>query len=250
MTTSPSAVWPFPRILGHRGGGTLAPENTLAGLRTAAALGCSGVEFDVKLTRDGVAILMHDDTVDRTTNGNGPVAQHDWAALRELDAGSWRAPRFAGEPIATLEAALRLCADLALWPNIEVKPCPGREHETGVLVAQQVQREWRGPARPLLSSFSPIALAAARAKAADLPRGLLVGNVPARWREQMAELDCFSLHCHHRAAADAVSAQAAVAYPVLCYTVNSVALARKLLSLGISALVTDRLDLITPARVR
>src|SRR5215831_19104247 len=93
-TTSASLpAWPFPRILAHRGGGTLAPENTLAGLRTAAALGCEGVEFDVKLTRDDVPILMHDDTLDRTTNGSGLVARSDWATLRELDAGSWRAPR-------------------------------------------------------------------------------------------------------------------------------------------------------------
>jgi glycerophosphoryl diester phosphodiesterase len=242
------ALWPFPRVLGHRGGGTLAPENTLAGLRTASHYGFQGVEFDAKLTRDGVAILLHDDTLDRTTNGGGPVAQADWVALRCLDAGGWRDARFTGEPIPTLEAALRLCHDLGLWPNVEIKPCPGREEETGAVVARQVLRHWQGVTPPLLSSFSPVSLAAARDEARELPRALLVGDVPVDWREQIDRLDCFALHCHYRAATQAFLAQAAAhARPVLCYTVNRAALARKLQSLGVSALVTDRLDLIPPA---
>src|SRR5262245_47829973 len=138
MTHTSSAslpVWPFPRVLAHRGGGTLAPENTLAGLRAAAGHGFRGVEFDAKLTRDGVAVLMHDETLDRTTNGRGPVAQTDWAALKRLDAGRWCNRRFAGETVPTLTAALRMCADLGLWPNVEIKACPGRETETGEAVA-------------------------------------------------------------------------------------------------------------------
>jgi glycerophosphoryl diester phosphodiesterase len=144
-----------------------------------------------------------------------------------------------------LEAALRLCHDLALWPNVEIKPCPGREEETGTLVARQVLRHWQGETTPLLSSFSPVSLAAARDEAWELPRALLVGDVPVDWREQVDRLDCFSLHCHHRAATSSFLAQAAaIARPVLCYTVNRAPLARKLLSLGVSAFVTDRLDLI------
>jgi len=241
-------AWPFPRVLGHRCGGTLAPENTLAGLRTASELGFAGVEFDAKLTRDGVAILMHDDTLNRTTNGRGPVARTDWAVLQSLDAGSWRARRFAGEAIPTLASALRLCAKLGLWPNVEIKPCPGRERETGRLVAREVLRNSRGRARPLLSSFSTASLAAARDEAPGLPRGLLVEDTQGDWREQMARLGCFSLHCHYRAAGAALLKQAAAdGYPVLCYTVNRAASARKLRSLGVSAIVTDRLDLIHPS---
>jgi glycerophosphoryl diester phosphodiesterase len=240
-------LWGFPRILGHRGGGTLAPENTLAGLRTASRYGFLGVEFDAKLTRDGVAILMHDETLERTTNASGTVAQADWATLQRLDAGGWRDARFAGEPIPTLEAALRLCHDLGLWPNVEIKPCPGREEETGTVVAREVLRHWRGETLPLLSSFSPVSVAAARAEAQQLPRGLLVREVPADWREQVDRLGCFSLHCHYRAATPAFLAQAAAAgCPVLCYTVNRAALARTLRSRGVSALATDRLDLIPP----
>ena len=248
MVLETEVAWPFPRVLGHRCGGTLAPENTLAGLRTASELGFAGVEFDAKLTRDGVAILMHDDTLNRTTNGRGPVARADWAALQSLDAGSWRARRFSGEAIPTLESALRLCAKLGLWPNVENKPCPGRERETGRLVAREVLREWRGKVPPLLSSFSAASLAAARDEAPELPRGLLVEDTRGRWREQMTRLGCFSLHCHYSAANAALLKQAtADGYPVLCYTVNRAASARKLRSLGVSAVVTDRLDLIHPS---
>src|SRR5271169_1359965 len=103
--------WPFPQVLAHRGGGSLAPENTLAGLRTAGRLGFRAVEFDAKLTGDGTAILMHDDTLDRTTNGHGLVAHADWCALQGLDAGSQYEPRFAGEHIPTLASALALCKE-------------------------------------------------------------------------------------------------------------------------------------------
>jgi glycerophosphoryl diester phosphodiesterase len=191
---------------------------------------------------------MHDDTLNRTTNGRGRVARTDWAALQALDAGSWRAARFTGEAIPTLSSALRLCADLGLWPNVEIKPCPGRARETGRLVAREVLREWRGRARPLLSSFSAIALAAARDEAPELPRGLLVEDVPSNWRGEMARVGCFSLHCHYRAASAALLKRAtADGYPVLCYTVNRAGSAHRLRSLGVSAIVTDRLDLIHPS---
>lgn len=248
MTRTPARRWPFPHVLAHRGGGSLAPENTLAGLRAAADYGFRGVEFDAKLTRDGVAILMHDDTLDRTTTGLGPVAQADWHVLQRLDAGSRHDPRFSGEPIPTLAAALRLCEESHLWANVEIKPCPGRERETGAAVAQEVLGHWTDATQPLLSSFSLAALEAAREVAPQLVRGLLVAQIPDDWRDQVHRLGCFSLHCEQRAATVALLQDAAAAgYPVLCYTVNRPQLARRLLSLGVSAIVTDRLDLIPPA---
>jgi len=244
-TSASTPVWPFPRVLAHRGGGTLAPENTLAGLRAAAHHGFRGVEFDAKLTRDGVAVLMHDETLDRTTNGGGAVAQADWAALERLDAGSWLDLRFAGEVIPTLTLALRLCADLGLWPNVEIKACPGREAETGDAVAREVLRRWVGETPPLLSSFSPAALKAARDAAPRLPRGLLVDTAPEDWREQVHALDCFSLHCDQRGVTNALE-QTAGRIPVLCYTVNRPEAVRQLLACGVSAVFTDRIDLIAP----
>jgi len=247
MTQSPRLSWPFPHLLAHRGGGSLAPENTLAALRAAVRHGFRAVEFDAKLTRDGVTILMHDDTLDRTTNGRGPIARADWHVLQRLDAGSRHHPRFAEEPIPTLVSALDLCQELRLWPNVEIKPCQGRERETGAAVAQEVFHHWMASMPPLLSSFSLAALEAAREAAPQLPRGLLVTEVPDNWRKQVDRLGCFSLHCDQRAATASLLKEATTAgYPVLCYTVNRTQTARQLLLRGVSALVTDRLDLISP----
>ncbi|PKO58401.1 MAG: glycerophosphodiester phosphodiesterase, partial [Betaproteobacteria bacterium HGW-Betaproteobacteria-19] len=110
-------AWPLPRVLAHRCGGQLAPENTLAGLDAAAACACRGVEFDVMLSADGQAVLIHDETLDRTTNGRGPVAETALAQLRLLDAGSWFSSRFAGEGLPTLDAALDRCVALELAVN-------------------------------------------------------------------------------------------------------------------------------------
>jgi glycerophosphoryl diester phosphodiesterase len=174
--------WSYPRVAAHRGGGTLAPENTLAGLRTGASLGHTMVEFDAKLSADNVAFLLHDDTVDRTSNGRGAAACMRYVELAALDAGSWKDTRFAGEPMPTLAEVAACCRELGLAANVEIKPCAGRDVETGRIVAAETARLWAPEAEagkpPLLSSFSYSALEAARDAAPDLPRGLLFERVP------------------------------------------------------------------------
>ncbi len=125
------AAWPYPAVVAHRGGGALAPENTLAAFRTGARLGHRMVEFDAKLSRDDVSFLLHDDSVDRTSNGHGAAAALSYSELEQLDAGSWFAAEFAGEPMPTLEAVAHACRDLTLAVNVEIKPCPERERATG-----------------------------------------------------------------------------------------------------------------------
>ena len=240
--------WPYPRLLAHRGGGALAPENTLSGLRLARRLGYVGVEFDVKPTQDAIPVLMHDDTVDRTTSGEGPLTAIALAMLAELDAGRGFAPAFAGERVPTLETAARLCQALGLWANVEIKPCPGRDTETGAIVGRAAATLWAGAATPpLLSSFSAPALAAARAAAPELPRGLLVEDVPADWLEALAKLDCVALHVQHdQVTSDLVEAVHGAGYGMLCYTVNHPERAAFLYRLGVDCVVTDRLDLLDP----
>jgi glycerophosphoryl diester phosphodiesterase len=237
--------WPYPRLLAHRCGGALAPENTLAGLDVAAELGCNGVEFDAKLTREGTPVLMHDETLERTTSGIGPVARASWDDLLALDAGAWYSPRFQGERVPTLEAALLRCEALGLWPNVEIKPCPGREEETARIVANTVMRVWRGALPPLLSSFSEAALEAAAQSAPSLPRAWLVEAPSPRFEAILARLACVSLHCDYRCIDRTTLARVRHAgCAVLCYTVNDLDDARRLWSLGVDALVTDRFDLI------
>src|SRR5918994_7773758 len=98
------APWPYPRWIAHRGAGRLAPENTLAAFRVGAQHGYAAFECDVKLSADGVPFLLHDATLDRTTNGRGIAGDRLWAELSRLDAGSWHGRAYAGEPLPTLDA--------------------------------------------------------------------------------------------------------------------------------------------------
>jgi len=237
----------YPRFFAHRGGGCLAPENTLAGLRLAARLGFRGVEFDVMLSQDGVPVLIHDETLERTTDGAGSVAQTPLVELRRLDAGGRTHPAYANEPIPTLEEALATCAGLGLSANVEIKPATGFAAETGSAVADTVGRLAAGsvPGAVLLSSFSEQALAAARECSPAVPRALLCEAIPADWQARLHGLGCLALHC---AASQLTAQQAAAlgAVPFACYTVNRVADAQRLFGLGAIALFTDRLDLFDP----
>jgi glycerophosphoryl diester phosphodiesterase len=243
-----TSYWPFPAIVAHRGGGTCAPENTLAGLRLASRLGYRGVEVDVKLTRDDVPILMHDDSLERTSNGHGPVARRTLAQIAVLDAGGWLAPRFAGEPIPTLAGMAALCIRHGLWANLEIKPCPGREEATGAIAAKAAGTLWQNTdARPLLSSFSVTALEAARAAAPDLARGLLVEEFSEEALRLAAQLGCVSVHCHYSSVdADVAAKVHEAGFGLLCYTVNDAASASWLSLAGVDSIVTDRLDIFSP----
>lgn len=240
--------WPYARIIAHRGGGRLAPENTLAGLTKARELGFGGVEFDVMLTADATPILMHDETLERTTNGRGAIAATAYRDLLKLDAGRWFSREHAGEPVPSFERASRLCLELGLWANVEIKPAKGFDAQTGKAAALLARELWRdAPLPPLLSSFQPLALAAAREAAPELPRGALTERIPADWQSWMSGLGCVSLHCDHRLLREGEArAVRDAGYWLLCYTVNDPAVARALFDWGIDAIVTDRLDLIAP----
>jgi glycerophosphoryl diester phosphodiesterase len=237
--------WPYPRLVAHRCGGTLAPENTLPGFDACVRYGYRMVEFDAKLSADNALFLLHDDTLDRTTNGHGAAADHTWQQLATLDAGAWRGQQFDGTRLPTLADAAQRCQRDSIAANIEIKPCPGRDALTGTLVAQGALSLWQGQTPPLLSSFSFDALAAARDAAPSLPRGMLFEEVPADWLRITRELDCVSLHASHRHLSEALVAQIhAEGLRVLAYTVNDPERARLLAQWGVDMICTDRLDLL------
>jgi glycerophosphoryl diester phosphodiesterase len=240
--------WPYPRVLAHRGGGTLAPENTLGAIRLGAKMGFHGVEFDVMLAGDGTPVLIHDATLLRTAGVRGEVARTPYAALSRLDAGAWLGERWRGERIPSFEQAARLCRELGLRANVEIKPAPGYERRTGEAVAAAAAAHWRGAKHgPVLSSFSPVALAAARAVVPELPRGLLLARIPEHWRELLRDLECAGLHANYRVLRQRLVQEAREAgYAVLAWTVNDRRTARKLLGWGVDCLVADRLDRIAP----
>lgn len=141
------------RLCAHRGGAGLAPENTLAACRHSWELGVDWVEVDVRYTADRVPVLVHDNFVDRTTDGYGPVRQLPFARLRELDAGGWFAPRYRGERIPSLEELLALLAEQpSAGAYVEVK----EEGEEGKQLAEDVLElvdRWHLLDRVRLASF-------------------------------------------------------------------------------------------------
>jgi len=246
------AAAPFDRRwIAHRGGGDAAPENTLAAFETGLKAGFRAFECDVKLSADGVLWLLHDDTLDRTTDARGPAAPWRWDNLQLVDAGSWHGARFKGEPPASLDAVLDFAARHGAWLNLEIKPNPGQDEATGQAVAQRAAR-WAAQhpqaPEPLLSSFSLPALRAARqalaAVGSALPLALLTEEYGARTLQTARGVHAAAVHtAWQQVGAAVVQAVHAAGLALRCYTVNDAAQARRLLALGVDGLFTDRLDL-------
>ena len=238
------AEFRLPSVIGHRGAAAYAPENTLEGIREAARRGARWVEFDAKLTGDGVVILMHDDTLDRTTSGHGPVAHATYGEIRLLDAGTWFGAAWRGARVPRLADALALLAELDMQANIEIKPCPGREVETAQAVTEAVSRCWPAGRRwPLLSSFRRDSLEAARAAAPEMPRGLLIWEFVPDWAAAAAALGCVSIHCADRHLTPQWAAEIRQAgYALAVYTVNDPARASVLMAWGVQCVITDLPD--------
>ncbi|MBY0460064.1 MAG: hypothetical protein K2V38_22335, partial [Gemmataceae bacterium] len=230
----------LPRLIGHRGARESAPENTLASIRAAARQGATWVEVDVALTRDGMPVVLHDETLERTTSGTGALADIDWADLRHLDAGSWFDPEFAGARVPSFEALLNLALALGLGLNAEIKPTPGRGAETAEAALNTLKRRWPADRPLLVSSFEPECLDVARTLAPDIPRGYLLWDAPADWAAIADRVGAATLNVEHeRQSADSVAEYRATGRPVLAYTVNDAARARTLFGWGVSAVFTD-----------
>lgn len=247
-------MWPYPRILAHRGGGTLAPENTCAGLRRGMDFGFRAVEFDVMLARDGVPVVMHDPYLGRTVSGAGHVFDYDALELAGMDAGSWFGSDYRGEPVPLFVEFARFCKANGIWMNIEIKPARGFDVETGETVARLARAMFADElaagetARaPLLSSFSFAALEAAQRVAPDLPRACLMSELPPGWEPLARSVGARAIHANHRhLTPELARAVRGAGFGLFCYTVNEPARALELLSWGVQAFCTDRVDLIGP----
>ena len=239
---------PWPLWIAHRGAGKLAPENTLAAFRLGAQYGYAAFECDVKLSADGVPFLLHDATLDRTTNGRGLAGDRPWTELSRLDAGSWHGRAYAGEPLPTLDAVATFCRTNGQALNIEIKPTPGQERLTGEVVAREAQRLWQaGTPPPLLSSFKPEALEGAGDRAPALPRALLIDNAAPGWFERARSLGCVAVVADYAICSrEMVERLHGAGMWAMCYTVNDESPARWLLGLGLDGLITDAVDRFAP----
>lgn len=161
-------------VVGHRGAAADAPENTLASFRLAIAAGADFIETDVRLTKDGVAVLMHDETVDRTTNGSGPLASFALRQLRKLDAGAWFSPEFTREKVPTLEQLTKLIGSGETRAFIEFKGDWASENVGEALALLRARHLTK---RVMLASFEPATLNALRTQAPDFAKILLTRDI-------------------------------------------------------------------------
>ena len=245
--------WPYPLWIAHRGAGKLAPENTMGAFRLGAAHGWRMFECDAKLSADGVLFLLHDATLERTTNGRGTGSDLSMGEIAQLDAGSWHSRAWAGEALPTLQALARWCLANHFFLNVEIKPTPGQEEATGRATGELMSRIWpRDRVQPLLTSFQAASLQGARDTAPHIPRGLLQDKLadPTGDAEVRMALDlgCAALVLDH-ALWDAALVAKAHGAGLRCssYTVNDEWAAQRLIGLGMDGIITDRVDLFSPA---
>lgn len=243
--------WPYPFWIGHRGAGKLAPENTMAAFALGAQHGFSMFECDAKLSADGVLYLLHDDSLDRTTNASGSPATLPWHALKQLDAGSWHSQQFQTEPLLRLDALLLWCQAQGLSLNIEIKPLPGQDAATGRAIATLLERlsaQWPGDLPwPLVSSFSVSALAAFHSTGTNAALALLVEHWSDRTWEQTQALQCAALVCHYPLWSPERVAQChAQGMRALSYTVNEADQAQALIAMHTDGIITDAIDRLGP----
>jgi glycerophosphoryl diester phosphodiesterase len=239
----------IPKVIGHRGAKAYAPENTLASIHTAADIGAAWVEIDVKLTRDHVPIIFHDEELARCTGAAGLVAETDFKDIRELDAGYLFGDSFMGERIPTLEEALNVIIDLGLGLNLEIKPCPGREVETAEIALDHATRIWPDDAPPpLISSFSHVSLETAMDVMGEWPRGFLIDKHFEQWRDVAAHLDAHTINVNgNTLTLELLEEYLEFGKPVLAYTINDPAKARELLDCGVAGVFSDCPDIIREA---
>ncbi len=240
-------MWNYPRIIAHRGGGSLAPENTLEAFQCGFNCGFRAVEFDVMLTKDLVPVVVHDEQLGRTVAGSGLIAETESATLLALDAGSWFDPAMAAVRVPTFRQVLEFCTRNGIWMNIEIKPASGFAQITGTVVAETVLDFYQNTnfPLPLLSSFALDALAVAKRVVPHIPRGALFDRLPEDWLALARSLDVVSVHTNHRHLTEPFAqAIRQAGYGVACYTVNDAGRARELLHWGVDALFTDHLKTI------
>lgn len=228
----------------HRGLSSQAPENTLAAIRLAASKGLKQVEIDVQLTRDKAVVVMHDDTVQRCSNGQGPLADLDYNQLQTMDAGSWFSADYVGERVPLLAEVLSVAKDVNLTLNIELKLYPQRD----VLalceaVAEQLQQSGLEAHQILLSSFNIDALAHMQRLVPEYRRGCLWEQLPEDYLVQLQRVAAYSAHLSQQGLrAQQVAKLNEAGYPVQVYTVNDLVIAETLAEWGVAVVISDCAD--------
>lgn len=231
----------LPPVIGHRGAAALAPENTLAGIRLAAKGGVRWVENDVRLSADGVPVLSHDATLERMAGIDRAVSSLTAAELGRIAVPGPFSGNFASETVPTLEAALALGRALRIGVNVELKAARVRNRALVHAVARTLD-DARGAGGPtvMVSSFRFALLREMRRIAPAQPIGYLMGVPKPGWQQRAREIDAAVLICSAQRSTPAdIAALTQFGRPVACYTVNDVAIARRVFSRGAMSVFSD-----------
>lgn len=232
-------------IIAHRGASSETPENTLIAVERAAQLGATWIETDVRLTGDGGLVMVHDDTLDRTTSGSGRVATQATSDICALDAGSWFASDFADQRVPDLRAFLQCVLDCGLSLQLELKENSGLEPELVAAVVEELLKTWPLGDRPLfLSSFSERILALCAEALRDVPRALATEFLPKDPAARLSEAKAQILHVQ-TAVTPPVDLSPFSDLEIGVATINDAETARAFLSAGAAHVLPDHVDLLT-----
>jgi glycerophosphoryl diester phosphodiesterase len=226
--------------IAHRGASSLAPENTMAAFRKAVELGADGIELDVQMTKDGKLVVIHDEQLDRTTNGKGFVKDFTLAEIKDLDAGSWFSDGYKGERIPTLEEVISEFSGVNLFYDIELKSgvilYPGIEEKVIKLIENQKLID-----NAVISSFNHYSLVDCKEINPEIKTGVLyVAGLYEPWNYAEA-LGCYSVHpLFYGLKPEIVMGLKLTGYAIFAWTVNDIKHMAGLMRGGIDAIITDR----------
>ena len=227
-------------IIAHRGHSTYAPENTISAFILAKLYGAHYVEFDVRLTQDGVAIILHDETLARTTNGAGLIHECTYEYTQTLDAGSWFTLNGKKEIIPTLEKTIEILNKLQLNAHIELKPSRHNVIHTAEQTVSLLRKLWTHSQLPLISSFNVPCLEHALIHAPEYPRGLLLDKWKKNWHELALRVQCSGIHLNHESITPhRIKKIKDAGYMVFAYTVNHPERAKQMHTWGVDGIYSD-----------
>lgn len=235
-------------LIAHRGFSGRYPENTLRAFREALKLPVDGIELDVRSTHDGVLVVIHDETVDRTTFGSGRVSELTWDELQQLDAGAWKGEGFVGERIPRLEEVLGLVNGQTVL-HLEIKQ-PGTERQIVEVLRAHDAIQW-----VKLASFHPQAIAAAKRAAPEVSCGLIGGprvgasdDTFAAFVQEALQFGASAVTVHYSALTPERIRYCHQRYLFIgTWTVNDAGLATQMVEMGIDAIASDFPDLVLPS---
>lgn len=280
MLNSKRREWRYPKIIAHRGGGKDAPENTIAAFELGAQHGYTMFECDVKFSKDKELFLLHDATLDRTTDTSGLAQEKSWQELEDVDAGAWYSVDYQGEKLAHFSDVISYILDQRFRLNIEVKPNPGEAYETGREIALYLQRTLRQQIdyfverfftedvrsffselhesliqtpepyclknQFFISSFEPEALRGVKESVPQIPRALLLETWPKDQSKLWAlldDLDCRGVITHYEMMTpEFVEECHQTGRFVMVYTVNEMSQIMHFLNMGVDSVISDNMD--------